>query len=181
MADVVSRKYNADHLSSNNLYQVQQTNWFEIFISSTLSGSGFKDGLFFLVNSCNLPEISNPAIDLPYGNSTAKVAGKNEYGDNTVSFMDAIQLDVENEMRIWQRQIYDPSKGTMGWVQDYKRTMTITEYGPDGTNLRVWEFTGVWPSSVTYGELSNESPDKKSISVTLTFDKADRVDTSTKK
>lgn len=170
MANNTSRKYNASHLSSNRNYQVQETNWYEITIG------GIKNDLTFLVQSCNLPEASNPAIDVGFGNSTAKVAGKREYGEGTFSFMDAIIADIEAEIVKWQDKVYDPKTGKMGWVDEYKKDIIVTQYGPDGTHERPWHFEGCWPSSVSYGEMTGESADKKVISVTITYDNAYRDD-----
>lgn len=165
-----ARKYNASHLSSTKNYQVQETNWFEVKIGNV------ADDLTFLTQSCTLPESSNPAIDVGFGNSTAKVAGKREYGEGTIVFMDAMVVDVEKQILAWQKQVYDPKTGKMGWVSDYKRDVFITQYGPDGTYERQWHLEGAWPSAVSYGEMNGESADKKVISVTLTYDNAYRDD-----
>lgn len=165
-----SRKYNASHLSSTKNYQPQETQWFEISIGGTTSD------LTFLVRSCSLPEASNNAIDVPYGNSTAKVAGKREYGESTFVFTDAIVADIEKQLLSWQKQVYDPRTGKMGWVTDYKRDIMVTQYGPDGTEDRPWHFVGCFPSSISYGDLSGESADVKTISVTITYDNAYRED-----
>lgn len=163
-----SRKYDAMHLSSNRNYQLQQTNWYEIAIG------GMSQDITFIVQSCTLPEVSNPAIDVGFGNSTAKIAGKREYGSGSFVFMDAIMVDIEQQLLDWQRTVQDERTGKMGWVDDYKRDMTVTQYGPDGTYERKWSFEGAWPSSINYGEMSGESSDKKTISVTIEYDKATR-------
>ena len=135
---------------------------------------GMSDDFTLLTQSCNLPDISTPVVELPFGNSKAKVAGQAEYADGSMSFMDAITIDIENQILAWQSQIYDPKTGKMGWVNDYKRDMTVTQYGPDGTFERTWKFEGAWPSQVTYGEMSGESSDKKVIQVTISYDRAYR-------
>lgn len=165
-----SRKYNASHLSSNRNYQVQETPWYEITIGGTTSD------LTFLVQSCTLPEISNPAIDVGFGNSTAKVAGKREYGEGSFVFMDAIIADIEKQLIKWQDQVYNSKTGKMGWVDEYKRDVMVTQYGPDGTHERPWHFEGAWPSSINFGEMTGESADKKNITVTITYDNAYRDD-----
>lgn len=170
MAKNTSRKYNASHLSSNRNYQVQETCWYEIVISGT------SQDLTFLVQSCTLPETSNPAIDVGYGNSTAKVAGKREHSEGSISFMDAMIADIEAQLIRWQDNVYNAKNGKMGWVDQYKRDMMITQYGPDGTYERPWHIEGAWPSSINYGEMTGESADKKVIQVTITYDNAYRDD-----
>ena len=162
------RKFNANHLGSTKNYQIQQTNWYEIVLGD------LSTDLTFLVQSCSLPELGNPAIEIGYGNSTAKVAGKRELGSGSFTFMDAIVADTEKILTSWQKSIYDPETGKMGWAVDYKKQCTVTQYGPDGTYERTWVFEGCWPSQITYGEMSGESADKKNISVTMEYDNAYR-------
>ena len=164
----MGRQYNANHLGNSKHYQVQETNWYEISIGGT------SQDLTFMVQSCTLPELSNPVIGVGYGNSTAKVAGKREVGDSTFSFMDAMVADIESQILKWQDQVYDSKTGKMGWCTDYKRQVTVTQYGPDGSYERTWKFEGCWPSRVSYGSLSGESADKKVIQVTITYDDAKR-------
>lgn len=174
MNDNGVRNYDARHLSSQKQYQVQMTNWYEIQIQD------LPESIIMLQNSINLPERSNPAVELPFGNSKAKVAGQTEWGDGSLTLMDAISLDTEKAVEAWQNQVYDPATGKMGWVNQYKREMIVTQRGPDGTYLRAWKYEGVWPTAVTYGELSGESSDKKTISLTLAYDRAYRLDTTNK-
>lgn len=165
----MARQFNASHISASRNTQVQMTNWYDIAIGD------ISDAITLMVRSCNLPEVSNPVVELPYGNSKAKVPGQAEFGDNTLSFMDAMVLDVEKQLRAWQSQVYDAQSGKMGWVDDYKKTMVITPYGPDGTCERPWKFEGAWPTSINYGEMTSESSDAKVIQVTIAYDNAYRL------
>lgn len=162
------RKFNAKHLGNSKRYQVQETCWYEIVIG------GLSQDLTFLTQSCSLPEVSNPAIEVGFGNSTAKVAGKREYGAGNFVFMDAMVADIEKQLVEWQNTVYDQNTGKMGWCTDYKHDITITQYGPDGTCERSWRLEGCWPSNVSYGEMSGESADKKTITVTMEYDSAVR-------
>ena len=162
------RKFNAAHLGSNRNYQVQQTNWYEIVIG------GLSEDLTFLTQSCTLPELSNPVIEVPFGNSTAKIAGKRDIGSGSFVFMDAMVADIEKQIVDWQSQIYDAQTGKMSWVDEYKHDITVTQYGPDGTYERTWHYEGCWPSTISYGDMSSESADKKVITVTMEYDNAYR-------
>lgn len=165
---MAGRKFNAKHLGNSKRYQVQETCWYEIVIG------GLSQDLTFLTQSCSLPEVSNPAIEVGYGNSTAKVAGKREYGSGNFVFMDAMVADIESQLVNWQKSIYDPATGKMGWCTDYKHDITITQYGPDGTYERTWKMEGCWPSNISYGEMSGDAADKKTITVTMEYDSAER-------
>lgn len=167
---MAGRKFNANHLGTTRRYQVQETPWFEISIGGT------SEDITFLTTSCTLPEPTNPKVEVPFGNSTAKVAGKREYGSGSIQIYDAMQADIEMQLLDWQKQVYDPQSGAMGWCDEYKRTMTITQYGPDGTWERTWVLEGVWPSDIDFGQMSGQQADKKTIAVTFEYDHAYRED-----
>lgn len=168
------RQFDARHLSSQKEYQVQLSNWFEIQID------GISESLCVLANTINLPERSNPAIEVSFGNSKAKIAGMVEFADASMTVMDAIVKDTQLEIQSWQDKIYNPETGAMGWVSDYKRDMVVVLHGPDGSYLRSTRYVGVWPSSVSFGELSNESADKVMVTMTLSYDRAYREATTNK-
>lgn len=165
-----NRKFDARHMSSTRDYQVQMTNWYEIQIA------GVSEDITFMTKSINLPTIGTPVVELPYGNSKAKVAGQADFSDSNLVIRDAITKDVELQILEWQRQAYDPSTGKMGWVDQYKRDMTVTQFGPDGTCERVWKFIGAWPSNIEYGSMDHSNSDAKEVNLTISYDAAYRED-----
>jgi sugar lactone lactonase YvrE len=70
--------------------------------------------------------------------------------------------------------VYDAATDTIGWAADYKKTGIVYEFSPDGSVVRTWRLEGCWPSSVAFGEFSNDGADKKTITITVTYDKAFR-------
>nr|DAY17821.1 MAG TPA: Baseplate wedge protein [Caudoviricetes sp.] len=161
--------FDARHLGNSKRFQAQMTNWFKVIIG------GVNSDITLLVQNVNLPEESNPPVELPYGNTKAKVPGQTEYSDNSLSIIDAMQADIEQEFVKWRKTVYDPETGKMGWVSEFKRDMTVYQYGPDGTCIRGWRYEGCWPSQINYGEMTGDSSDKKLIQVTITYDRAVRL------
>jgi len=157
------------HLSNNRTYEIQRTNHFEVQIS------GLPIDVTLTVESFPLPNISTPAIELAHGNSKVKVAGQAEFEDGELVVKDAIGADIEKIIHNWHKQVYDPTTDRLGWAADYKKNATVYQYGPDGTYIRSWKLIGVWPSAVNYGEMSYDGSDKKTISITLSYDKAYRI------
>lgn len=168
----MATQFDARHLSSTRNTQVQMTNWYKIQVPT------FND-LTLMVRSCSLPTISTPAVDLPYGNSRAKVPGQAQYSDGQVTFMDAIKMDIEKQLIQWQDKVYNHNTGAMGWVDEFKHDVDITQYGPDGTCERSWRLEGAWPSSINYGTMSGDNSSAKQIQVTLSYDRAYREDMGT--
>ena len=158
----------AKHLSSNRNYQPQLSNNFEIVID------GLGEEVTLAVSSGSLPEISNAVIEMHYFNGVAKVAGKTEYADGSIEIKDFITKDIEKKLNAWQKQVYNPDTGKMGYVDEYKRDASIIQYSPKGDMQRVWSLKGVWPTSISYGSLDYSSTEAKSITITLAYDLAVR-------
>lgn len=156
----------AMHLSATKKYEIQRTNNFEVQID------GLGSDITLLVQSCPLPTISNEAIEVNYGNSKVKVAGKANFDDIEISVLDAIGVDTEMKLWEWRKKVYDPETDKIGFAQDYKKSGRIYQYAPDGTYLRTWKIIGAFPTTMNLGELSYENSDKKTISMTISIDKA---------
>ena len=154
------------HLSATKKYEVQRTNNFEVQID------GLSSDITLLVQSCPLPTTTNEAIELNYGNSKVKVAGKANFEEIEITVLDAIGVDTEAKLCGWRKQVYDPETDKIGFAADYKKNGRIYQYAPDGTYIRTWKIIGAFPTSLNLGELSYENSDKKTISMTLSIDKA---------
>lgn len=173
MADVLGSylvTQGIDAIRGQRKFEVQRTNMFELYIE------GLPQDLLLMINSTQLPQFSTDPIIITKGNKKSKVAGDTNIEGGEIQFLDAIEADTENTIMAWYNTVYDPVKGKVGWASDYKKNGYITQFSPDGSVKRVWKIVGVWPNTVTPGELNQESPDKKMISVGLQYDEAYRVD-----
>lgn len=159
------------HLSNNKTYEIQRTNHFEVQIAGLAGG----EELTMVVESFGMPNYSNSAIELAHGNTRVKVAGQTTFEDSELVVKDAIGADTEKTVNDWHKQVYDPATDKIGWAADYKKNATVFEYAPDGTFVRQWKLVGVWPSAVAYGDMAYDGSDKKTINLTLSYDKAYRA------
>lgn len=157
------------HMANNESFEVQRNNNFEVQIVD-VGG----DDLTFAVESSSLPSISNNVVELQYGNATVKVAGKVEFDDVSVEVKDFIGADIEQVVKDWQKQVYNPEDDSIGLAINYKREAYLYEFAPDGSNERQWTLKGVWPSSIEFGDMSYDDDGAKMISMTLSVDKAIR-------
>ena len=159
----------ASHLASEG-FEVQRTNNFEIQIENVSNARI----LTLAIVSGFLPNESNEVISLNYGNTTITVAGKaNANGSGSLVVRDLVQQDVEKMIDDWRASVYRKDTDAIGFAFDYKKPAKVTQYAPDGTLVRVWNLSGVWPSAVDYGQISYDSPGVKTISITLQYDKAE--------
>lgn len=167
---------NPIHLSKIRAFEPQRQNNFEVEIFGLAGGPGAARNITLAVNSWGLPNITTDPQPVSRGNSEIKYAGKATFGGaDSLEVMDFIGLDVEKIINQWQKEVYDPNTGKIGWGADYKKEAMITEFAPDGTELRSWKLEGVWPSGVDYGSaLSHESADFKRVTMAMSYDRAFR-------
>ena len=165
MADTLG----ASHLATEG-WEVQRSNNFEISIADVGGRT-----LTLAVESGFLPSEENEIIELNYGNSKVKVAGIVSFQDGSLVLKDAIAQDIEKIIVDWRKLVYDPETDKIGFAVNYKKQARVIQYAPDGTMERTWKIIGAWPSNVEYGELNYTSSEKKTITVTLAYDKALRV------
>lgn len=151
-----------------NQYEVQRTNHFEVIFPADSFGEEFT----LLVESFTIPEVSVGAISLDYGNANVKVAGKATVGDSPIVIKDAITLNMEKKIDAWRRTVYNPESDSVGWVESYKKTLFVNQYGPDGTYIRQWKCIGCWPRTLSISQFQYSNSDKKLMTLTLSIDKA---------
>lgn len=158
----------ASHLAGAG-WELQRRNNFEF----SMAGIGDSERLLTLsVVSCALPTESNEVITVNYGNTNIKIAGPfNTEGGNLV-LRDFLQKDMEKVIDDWRAQVYNKTTDGIGFAANYKRQARVIQYAPDGTYERTWKIEGVWPSQVTYGDMSNTDGNPKEVQVTLQYDKA---------
>jgi hypothetical protein len=157
--------FNARFLDARQ-HEVQRQSHFKINIE------GFDEEFLLHIRSANLVDKTFAEIETRFFNDLIKQAGTRSFTTLNIEIHDAIGPDVERQLHGWQEQIMDSTTGFMGYAQDYKRSAKITEYNINGEVRSVWQFEGVWPSNVKYGEMTREDITKKSISVTISYDRA---------
>lgn len=167
---------NAAFMSYEPKYEVQRTNNFRFVISMNefTNNSGVESGeiIELACDSTGLPSMTNDPINLDYGNSDVKVAGKVTVDDVSVAVKDFIEPDVENILWQWRLKVYNPQTGKVGWAKNYKKQARIVMYGPNGEVERGWVLDGVWPTNLELGDLDYSSGDKRQLTMNLSVDNA---------
>lgn len=149
-------------------------NHFELIIPSV---PGFGDGqpLQIALKSVSLPEETTASIEIPYLNTTLKFAGKTEIGDFAAEFYDYLDMSTFQYLRNWRKQVFDQNTMKMGLASTYKKDDGILRlFGGDlESYIRSWTLVGLWPGSLTPGDVDMDAADQ--IMVGCTF-YADRVE-----
>lgn len=161
----MTTSFNAKFLDARH-HEVQKKSHFMVSIE------GIPADLAVHTRTVNLLQKTFEVITTRHFNDLIKQAGARSFNDITLDLHDAIGPDVERAFHAWQEQIQDSITGHMGYAESYKRTAKLTEYNINGEVRSVWQYEGVWPSVVEYGSMDKEMVDRKTISVTLSHDRA---------
>lgn len=161
----------ANHLASQG-WELQRKNTFEIIVSGI---DNTERLLTMSVVSGDLPSDSNQVIEVKYGNSSVKIAGQYVLNNGTLVLRDFLEKDTEAMVENWRSQVYNKTTQAVNFAFNYWKTARIVQAAPDGTHIREWKLSGVWPSAVSYGQLSQNDAEVKEIQVTLEYNRAEIV------
>ena len=101
-----------------------------------------------------------------------KAAGKPNFADGSIEVHDYIGADTKSVLMAWQNLSYNVLTERVGRMSDYKKTCYLIEYTPDYRIVRTWKIYGAWVSGLSEGEFNMDDGNKKTITATITFDKA---------
>lgn len=161
----------ADHIAAAaGTFEPQRQNNFSFEVSL---GASDKDLIVMGLQAFPFPKESNEEVSIPYQNETRYVAGKYAVDAGSLVIVDFVDADTRGAIMRWRKKIFDPQTGNVGLAKDYKKQAYLVATAPDGTRTRACKLIGCWPQAVDGGDLSMDSSDKVSISVTIRYDKVD--------
>lgn len=76
----------------------------------------------------------------------------------------------DKDLFTWLTQVADASANAGLVEPKFKRNLDIVQQDRDGSTLRRWTLTGVWPVKFVAGDWDNEADENVIESVTLTYD-----------
>ena len=171
----------AYHMIGHDEYEPQRNNNFAVYIYNL-------NNLFTVDKKIKVPQdIAQESLTLsavsvgqintnvgvltvPYGNTKVKFAGLPEISDSDIVFNDYIGKSTERIIAAWHGLVFDPKSEKIGRASQYKKPGLLVETAPDGTNARVWELKGCWPSNVQYGSYDYNGGSTRQITMTLSYD-----------
>lgn len=175
------------HLADNpELYEVQRENNFEFIVTGIDNilrvGAEETDDNAYITNAsqtlrysvvqASIPMFSQEPITISRGNSVMKAAGKPSFTDGSLVVNDFIGADTKSSLMAWQNLSYNVKTERVGNMTDYKKTCYLCEYTPDYKLVRTWKMVGCWVSGLSEEAFNMEGSGKKTITATITFDKA---------
>lgn len=179
---MANNQFSAYHLADNpETYEIARDNHFSFIVTNIngivnlSSGKAIEDAqktLEFSVVSASVPMFRQEPIVIRRGNSVVKLAGTPTFEDGKIVVNDYIGADTKSALMSWQNLSYNVKNDTIGRAQDYKKTCYLIEYTPDYRQVRTWKLYGCWVAGLDEGEFNQESSNKKTITATISFDRA---------
>lgn len=128
----------------------------------------------FTVRAAQIPASTLGVIQVPYFGRTLPVPGDRTFQPWTTTVINDEDFLVRNAIEEWSNAINSLEGNIAGLGSapaNYKSQATVTQYGKDGTELRIYQFNGIWPSEIGQIDLDWEARDQIEIfPVTWQFD-----------
>ena len=125
------------------------------------------------VAESSIPHFDLEVIRIRRGNSEMKFAGTPTFSEGQIKCNDYVGARTKDILLAWQRLAYDVVNDVVELASNYKRTCQLIEYTPDYSSIvRSWTLYGCWVKTLSEGNFSHDSNDKRSIDVTIVFDRA---------
>lgn len=177
------------HLSDNPaIYEPSRNNAFEFIINSNINTlvqagvmlpddttllTGVQEVIKLSVSEASVPHFDLEPIEIRRGNSRMKFAGTPSFSDCTIKCNDYVGARTKAVLLAWQALAYNVAKDVVNLATNYKYDCKLVEYTPDYSKVvRTWTLKNCWIRSLSEGSFTHESSDKRTIDVTIIYDRA---------
>lgn len=146
---------------------------FEVTITNP--ANGVADAIVpFVVQAASIPPITTESIEVPYKGRSAKLAGKRTFEDWNVTIMNDEDFPVRNALEQWAFDINSPQGNVMRFgstaISEYKADAQVTQFSKTGEIMRVYNFVGIFPTSIGEIELNWEDEGIETFQCTFAYD-----------
>jgi hypothetical protein len=165
---------NVNEIRSHLQFGGARPSLFQVHVTNPANGAG--DGeLPFMCRAASLPAWSVGTVSVPYFGRTIKLAGARTFDPWTVRVYNDEDFKVRNALEQWSNYI-NSLEGNVTQFSDsrpanYKSQATVTQLSKRNEVLRVYQFTGIWPSAVSTIDLDWDAGDQlEQFAVTFNYD-----------
>ncbi len=147
---------------------------FQVQITNPINGVADAQ-VPFLCKAAQIPEATLSAIEVPYFGRNIKLAGTRTFAEWTPTIINDEDFAIRNAMETWSNAInsFQGNINNAGGTAPslYKANAQVTQYGKTGDILRVYDFIGIFPTSVAAIDLGWENGDAiEEFQVTFAYD-----------
>jgi hypothetical protein len=161
--------FNINDIRSQLTYGGARQNLFQVNIQNLGNGSAdFK--VPFMVQAAQLPASTITPINVPYFGRQLKLAGDRTFQPWTVTIINDEDFLIRNAMEEWSNKINRLQRNVRE-INKYKSQAQVTQFGKDGTKLRIYEFNGIFPTEISSIDLGWDSDNAyETFQVTFEYD-----------
>ena len=147
---------------------------FQVQITNPINGVADAQ-VPFLCKAAQIPESTVSAIDVPYFGRNIKLAGTRTFAEWSPTIINDEDFAIRNAMEQWSNAInslqgnLNNAGGTAPSL--YKANAQVTQFSKTGEILRVYDFVGIFPTSVAAMDLGWDQGDAiEEFQVTFAYD-----------
>jgi len=127
-----------------------------------------------MVKAAQIPASTLGVIEIPYFGRQIKVAGNRTYAEWSPIIINDEDFAIRNAMEQWSNSI-NSAQGNLNTAGGsapslYKSNAQVTQFGKDGSILRVYNFVGIYPTEVAAIDLAWDSEAIQEFGVTFQYD-----------
>lgn len=132
----------------------------------------YLDGVpAYTIRKCDRPKIQSEKKTLDHINVQRYYKGKTVWQDITMELYDPIVPSAAQAMMEWVRLSHESVTGRDGYMDFYKKDLTINILGPVGDKVEEWVFKGAFPINVDFQDADwQDTGDPLGITLTLSVD-----------
>lgn len=166
--------FNVNELRSQLTLGGAKPTLFQVQLANPVNSAGDLK-LPFLCKSASLPASTLGTVSVPYFGRTIKLAGDRTFDEWEVTIINDEDFLVKNAMEEWMHSINSHEGNIREFASAseslYKAQAEITQFSKTGVPLRVYQFNGLFPSSLGSIETNWETVDTiEEFSVTFQYD-----------
>ena len=146
---------------------------FQVQITNPINGVADAQ-VPFMVKAAQIPASTLGVVEVPYFGRTIKVAGNRTYAEWAPTIINDEDFAIRNSMEQWSNAI-NSAQGNLNTAGGsapslYKSNAQVTQFGKDGSILRVYNFVGIYPTEVAAIDLAWDSEAIQEFGVTFQYD-----------
>lgn len=127
----------------------------------------------FIIKKTDRPKLAQEKKTIDYINVQRYYKGKSVWNDITVELYDPIVPSGAQAVMEWVRLHHESVTGRDGYLDFYKKDVTINVLGPVGDKVEEWQLRGTFISNAEFGSLDwGNGGDSLNITMTLVYDYA---------
>lgn len=165
--------FNINEMKANFKFGGARPTQFSILVTNPIAPQADAQ-IPYKARAATLPSSTIGIIPIPYFGRIIKVPGDRDYAPWTTTIENDEDFNIRDSLEQWHGAINAPERNiaTRGSApSNYKSQGTVTQYGKDGEEIRIYQFNGLWPSEISDITLDWEARDQiETFTVTWQYD-----------